>query len=155
MPSVWRIVPFVFASALLPAGNAVLAEEIYRWVDEEGVTHYSSNPPPGHDAERLNASNPPADDPEASQAEIEQLMQSNKTYLYKKRLEREARAGEKEERQKRERFCSRLRDKRQMLVTSPQVREQSESGARVMTQEEREAKLRKFDQQLAEHCGGV
>lgn len=131
------------------------AQEVYRWVDEEGVTHYSSTPPPDRNADTIDARNPPADDPEASRKEIEQLRQSNKTRLYKKRLEREIAAGEKKQQQERERFCNRLRDKRQTLLTIPQVREETEDGLRVMTQEERETTLQDYEQQLAEHCGGT
>lgn len=133
----------------------IQAQEVYRWVDDEGITHYSSTPPPDRDTDTIDASNPPADDPEASRKEIEKLRQSNKTRLYKKRLERQAAADEREQQRELERFCTGLRDKRQTLVTSPQVREHTEDGARMMSQAEREAKLREFDQQLAEHCGGV
>ena len=34
------------ALALLLAAPAVLATEIYHWVDKDGVPHYSQNPPP-------------------------------------------------------------------------------------------------------------
>lgn len=133
----------------------VRAEEVYRWVDDEGITHYSSTPPPDRDADRIEAANPPADDPEARRREIEKLEQSNKTRLYRKRLERRIADEEKQQQQERERFCSRLRDKRQTLLTIPQVREESEDGVRVMAQEERDALLQQYEQQLAEHCGGV
>lgn len=131
------------------------AEEVYRWVDDEGITHYSSTPPPDRDADRIEAANPPADDPEASRREIEKLEQSNKTRLYRKRLERRIAAEEKQQQQERERFCSRLRDKRQTLLTIPQVREETKDGVRVMAQEERDALLQQYEQRLAEHCGGV
>lgn len=141
--------------ALCGIAGDLQAQEVYRWVDEEGVTHYSSTPPPDRDADRIEATNSPADDPEANRREIEQLRQSSKTRLYKKRLEREIAAREKEQQQERERFCDRLRDKRQTLLTIPQVREETEDGLRVMTQEEREATLQDYEQQLAEHCGGM
>lgn len=131
------------------------AEEVYRWVDDEGITHYSSTPPPDRGADRIETANPPADDPEARRKEIEKLEQSNKTRLYRKRLERRIAAEDKQQQQERERFCSRLRDKRQTLLTIPQVREESEDGVRVMAQEERDALLQQYEQRLAEHCGGV
>lgn len=38
----------VLCGLLLPA--AVTAQDIYRWVDEDGVVHYSDQPPPDDDA---------------------------------------------------------------------------------------------------------
>lgn len=131
------------------------AAEVYRWVDEEGVTHYSSTPPPGQEADRIDASNPPADDPEASQTEIERLRQSNKTRQHKRRLEREAEAREEQQRQKQQQYCSRLHDKRRILVDSARVREQADGGGRVLTREEREERLREIGQLLEERCDGV
>lgn len=151
-----RQLAIALATATLATMAADLrAQEIHRWVDDEGVTHYSSTPPPDRDTDRIDASNPPADDPEASREEIEQLRQSNKTRLHKRQIERESAAEEREKQRELERFCSRLRDKRQTLATSPQVRERTDEGLRVISQAEREEKLREFDQQLAEHCGGT
>lgn len=47
-------------AALLAAAAAPAAEEIYRWVDEDGVVHYSDQPHPG--AERLVIESAPAPD---------------------------------------------------------------------------------------------
>jgi hypothetical protein len=52
-------------SAVLPASFLVLAlgmgatpalgqEEIYKWVDEDGVTHFSARPPEGVEYQRIN-----------------------------------------------------------------------------------------------------
>lgn len=147
--------PLLLAVFLLAATGPAAAAEVYRWVDDEGVTHYSATPPPDRDADRVEASNPPADDPEARREAIEDLSGSTRTYIYKKRLERQTRAEEKEWQRERKEFCSQLRDKRQLLATSPQVLDRSEEGARVMSQQEREQKLQAFERQIAEHCGAT
>jgi len=55
----------------------VLAKELYRWVDEKGVVHYSDKRPEGQAFERRQMANDPAtasteaanpDDPEATEA---------------------------------------------------------------------------------------
>jgi uncharacterized protein DUF4124 len=43
-------------SAVLPAG----AEQVYKWVDEKGVTHFSQTPPEAKDAQRLDVRTAPA-----------------------------------------------------------------------------------------------
>ena len=45
-------------AALLAAPFAEAAEEVYRWVDEDGVVHYSDQPHPG--AEKLRIESAPA-----------------------------------------------------------------------------------------------
>lgn len=36
------------------------AQQYYKWVDEEGVTHYSAEEPKGKDASKVEAHNPPS-----------------------------------------------------------------------------------------------
>jgi hypothetical protein len=50
---------FFGISALL-LGGAIVAEEAYRWVDADGVVHYSDRPEPGADAIQLPTYQPPA-----------------------------------------------------------------------------------------------
>jgi len=45
-------------TALLVANTAPAAEEVYRWVDEDGVVHYSDQPEPG--AEKVLIQSAPA-----------------------------------------------------------------------------------------------
>lgn len=144
---------FLPAIFLLVAAGPVVAAEVYRWVDDEGVTHYTSTPPPDRDADKVDASNPPADDPETRRKEIEDLSESNKVHIYKKRLEREAAERRENELAQRRAHCNRLRDQRQTLLTSPQVREHGEDGPRVLSQEERERKLEEIERRIEERCG--
>jgi hypothetical protein len=54
------------ALALPAAGNATT---LYRWVDEDGVAQFSQYPPPGREAERMEARPPtPPDAPAGPQA---------------------------------------------------------------------------------------
>jgi hypothetical protein len=50
---------FFGISALL-LGGAIVAEEAYRWVDADGVVHYSDRPEPGADAIQLPTYQQPA-----------------------------------------------------------------------------------------------
>ncbi|MCE9854304.1 DUF4124 domain-containing protein [Shewanella chilikensis] len=51
-----RISLFMALLALLGA-NAASATPIYTWVDENGVTHYSQEPPPQRQATELDSQN--------------------------------------------------------------------------------------------------
>ena len=51
-------------ACLLAAGSAAVADQVYRWVDKNGVVHYTQTPPPGTDApaaKSIDISAPPPD----------------------------------------------------------------------------------------------
>lgn len=141
------------AIAMLLATPSTAAAEIYRWVDDEGVVHYSQQPPGDRAAKRVEAARPPADDPEQRRAATEDLRESNRVHFHEQRLKREEQARERERQADLRDFCNRLRGKREKLANSPKVRAQTEDGYRVMSYEERQQKLQVFDRRLAEHCG--
>ncbi len=45
-----RIVAVVLALTLIPSAGA----QLYKWVDKDGKTHYSDQPPPGQESKQLN-----------------------------------------------------------------------------------------------------
>lgn len=57
----------VLTLALVLAAMPVMAQTVYRWVDEQGVTHFSSTPPEGMQAEELHLRAPPGLDGEPEQ----------------------------------------------------------------------------------------
>lgn len=60
------------AVLLLALGSATQAEEIYRWVDANGVVNFSSTPPPGQAVEARDLHFISTPDPEAAEAAREQ-----------------------------------------------------------------------------------
>lgn len=40
-----RVIPFLLTTVFLTAATATQAEKIYRWTDENGQTHFGSQPP--------------------------------------------------------------------------------------------------------------
>ena len=57
------------ALGLLMAATPVLASTFYRWVDDNGVTHYSATPPEGRASEPVRTwGKPSSDQPQALEA---------------------------------------------------------------------------------------
>ena len=54
-----RFASFIVACGLLVCAATASAQEVYRWVDEDGVVHYSDQPPPGDEAEPVALDVPP------------------------------------------------------------------------------------------------
>ena len=56
---------YILALLLIGAAGAACAEELYRWVDEDGKVHYTDQPPPpqARNAERKRLGDRPGDGP--------------------------------------------------------------------------------------------
>lgn len=76
----------------------VAAQQIYHWVDENGVPVYSQNPPPGETVAKILHLEPWAPDPEAGEdlynvEAQQQRMQELREAMARKREQRVGRAG--------------------------------------------------------------
>lgn len=136
---------------LLAAAPALMAREVYRWVDEQGVTQYTQYPPPDRSWERVEATPRAPDDAQESRAETQQLLESAEERAYRERLEREEAERLRESRAERAEWCPQARRQLQALRNRPRIRQQDE-GYRLMTQEEQEAKARELQEKIERRC---
>ena len=58
-----------FIFSLLLVSSAVSASQLYQWVDEEGVTHYTQTPPPSYVNAEQRTLQEPKPKPEATEVE--------------------------------------------------------------------------------------
>ncbi len=130
------------------------ADEIYKWVDEEGVTHYSQQPPPSGDAARVGVDKPPDEEIERERQEMQETGERLEAQREERReAEQQARkaAGEREEREQR---CADLRsslkkltENRRLLVTD------GDGDVRRLPEEERQERVAERRRQIEEECG--
>ncbi|MDZ7828747.1 MAG: DUF4124 domain-containing protein [Halofilum sp. (in: g-proteobacteria)] len=136
---------------LLPAVTGIAsAADVYRWVDDEGVVHFTQNPPNDRDSVKLDAANPPADDPEARREQVDQLEEEIESTVERRRMEREGRAADRAREEQRQQRCRQLRDDRERLMNTARVREGEDY--RVITPEERKQKLEQYNRRIEELC---
>jgi hypothetical protein len=155
----WRV--GLFLALWLGACGPLLAADIYKWVDANGVTQYGSTPPPGVKATRLGA--PPAVDPAAASQAAAQARQS---IAEAERRASEA-AGEAARRQaereaQRQGFAERLRGcaaARQQLdvVTQggPVFRFDPQGGRAYLADDARDAEIARLRGEVAALCTGL
>ncbi len=126
------------------------AEQYYKWVDDQGVTHYSAEKPEDRDANRVRANNPPS----SSQDEALERLKNQRQQTKK---EREASQENEEEEKKSENgdkeACEKHRKNLQTLKTTTNVRRKNpETGElETMAEDEREAMIEKTKKAL-ERC---
>lgn len=129
---------FVVGLAALITSPSALAEKIYSWVDEKGVTHYGENPPKGTPARSLNARTGHSDPV---------------TYGEEQKTEKpkaQAATGPQPSPER----CELARKNLQVLTTNPRVKTTNEDGEqRFMTPEEMQAQVETMEKIIADECG--
>ena len=142
--------PILLATLLLGCAGAASAGQIYKWVDAQGVTHFTAQPPqsiettvipPAKQPSTDKAASPPAaassrvEDPE--QAEIDARVRQE---VAQKEMEHEE-------------YCTTVRTNLAQLRNNRYIKVRVEGGpARRMTQEERQTRISAAEKAIAEHC---
>lgn len=141
---------FAFALVLVAP---LQAGEIYKWVDEDGVTHYSQQPPPSGDAARVGVDRPPEEEIERERQEMEETGERLDARREERReAEQQARkeAGEREERERR---CEDLRSSLKKLTENRRLLvPDGDGGVRRLPEEERQQRVAERRRQIEEEC---
>lgn len=128
---------------LLPAALALVLAlpahaDVYRWVDEDGVTQYSEHPPPDTDAERVDTTAGIAEDPEPPAAPDDDTAADD---------------AEDDEPQTVEEFCDQVREQLEIVESDDDVRVETEGGElEPLEGDELEARRDALREQLEQHC---
>lgn len=130
---------------LLTLLTSAQAATIYKWVDTNGVTHFSAEPPAGQNAITVNPSapRPGSVTPSQSTRDAEQTQEQ---------VEREVKREVAAEQAEREKFCQTARRNLAQLELNPRVRIEDGDQVRRLSEEERQAKIESTRQSIAEHC---
>jgi hypothetical protein len=130
------------------------AAGIYKWVDEDGVTHYGQEPPPTADATRVGVDSPPEEELERERREMEARGEALKADREARRETQQARRETAAEREQREQRCADLRASLKKLTENRRllVRD-GDGGVRRLPEEERQERVAEQRRQIEENCG--
>ena len=145
-----RLLPALFILAACPLQHSLATA--YKWVDEDGNTHYTQTPPPGNTpGEAINR--PPRVDTEAAQGKIKALteradkLQAERAEKAEKRRQQLAQEAEQAT------LCQQARASR-ASYERPRVNEVMADGSRrIMGEEERQAGLARAKTLVSKFCG--
>ena len=125
---------------------------IFKWIDKEGITHYTQQAPPaGIESETLK---PP---PSIDGSDAEKVFEKQQKYLDAGRLERQKRARAQqrkaEEKAIKERNCELSRARLKSLTDRPRVLLIQNDGSAIRpTEEQRQEKIAKSKKDIKETC---
>lgn len=130
-----------------------VSAEIFKWVDENGQTHYSQTPPASGQAVTVDVPPPPPIDPEQASEEIDALIEQQQEAEEAEQLAQQKREEEARQQAVREENCRIARQNLTSYQNNPGRRVvDAEGNVTRMIEEERQQKIQEFQQQVDEFC---
>ncbi|GAB1146083.1 hypothetical protein AYI74_21620 [Shewanella algae] len=142
-----RISLFMALLALLGA-NAASATPIYTWVDENGVTHYSQEPPPQQQATELDSQNlQPARIGTVAPQRKDDVVQETES-------EKQAKLIKEKDAAQAQAICDKAKFQLDVLITHTRLQRKDEASGEMikMTEEERQAQIKEQQERIRLFC---
>ncbi|MBB6343428.1 hypothetical protein HNP49_003630 [Pseudomonas fluvialis] len=137
----------LIASALIVLmSTPVMAAQVYKWVDAQGVTHFGAQPPEGQQATSVNTTIAPA--PTAAPAKLPQVGVDEEQQAIDEKVKKEVAAKEAERKQ----YCEKMRTNLAQLENNPRLREEVNGEARRLGEDERQKRIAEAKKAIAENC---
>lgn len=137
----------IAGSLLLALSSAVMAGQVYKWVDAQGVTHFGAQPPQGQAAQALNTATPPPKPLEPAQVEPATTGDTEQRAIDQKVKKQVA-----EQEAERQRYCTTLRTNLAQLQNNPRVRVEKDGEMRRLNEEERQERISDTQKKIGDTC---
>ena len=135
----------ITGSLLLALSTSALASQVYKWVDDKGVTHFGAQPPQGLEATTINTATPP---PRPSPVEPTPTVDTQQQAIDKK-----VKAQVAEQDAERKKYCENARTNLAQLENNPRVRIQGDDGElRRIGEDERQERITELKKSITENC---
>ncbi|HEX5843501.1 MAG TPA: DUF4124 domain-containing protein [Pseudomonas sp.] len=141
----------ITSSLLLAMSATAMASQVYKWVDAQGVTHFSAQPPQGQQATSINTATPPPKPAEPLEPEAEPTFDSiadPEQAAIDKKVKQEVAAKELE----RKKYCENVRTNLSQLENNPRLRTEVDGETRRLTEKERQQRISDAQKAIATNC---
>jgi aspartokinase len=145
----------LLATVLALLSGPALADRYYRWVDDEGVTHYTKKPPEGRPSDEISTGYKPSSSQEQEMERLEKMRRQQRQAREEEAQEQtdETAAGEEQSEEVSEEYCQKHRENLEILQNKPTVRRRNpETGEmEVIPEQERQKMIERTKKEL-EKC---
>jgi len=125
---------------------------VYKWTDENGVTHFGDRQPTGSKAEQVDVrsgNRSPTGERQSPQERLNELEQNQQNEAQ----EREETAAEEARRKQREANCATARSNLDVINSNARIRTEDEDGElRYLSPEEIDERRQEFEKVVEENC---
>jgi hypothetical protein len=141
-----------FAAAL-----SIAQADVYRWVDEQGVAHYSDQWVPGSEVVKTSRTHPPGTDTAGRTVDQKNLTAATQRAGQQLRDEQNARATQQEVAARRAALCKSAKDAYMRAITARVVyKDDKDTGQRTfMSEADADAYRANVRQAVQDNCGSV
>ena len=130
-----------------------MGASVYKWTDEDGVTHFGDRQPAGTRSEKVNVrsggASPSATNRPSPSERVKALEEQEQDAAEQRR---EAAAEEARQKQ-RQANCATARENLQVMANNARIRIEENGELRYLTPEEITEKREQFEKIVAENCG--
>jgi len=133
---------------------AVFAQQMYKWVDEKGITHYTDSPPPDGKANKVDIRPTPPSGPVPPPVDYKQKeIDSRAEKVQKDQKEQRDAAQEAQDKALKKGRCIEAQRQLQLLSTQRPVYSTNEKGEKVYLEDEkRQAEIVKWQERAKTYC---
>ncbi|HBZ95455.1 MAG TPA: DUF4124 domain-containing protein [Pseudomonas sp.] len=133
---------------MLALSTTAMASQIYKWVDDKGVTHFGAQPPQGQPATTINtATPPPRSEPSAPAPSVEEQLDPEQAAIDKKVKEDVAK-----QEAERKQYCDAARTNLAQLENNPRVRIEEGGEVRRIGEDERQERITELKKSIVDNC---
>ena len=133
---------------MLALSTTAMASQIYKWVDDKGVTHFGAQPPQGQESTTINtAAPPPRSTSSAPPPSLEEQLDPEQAAIDKKVKEDVAK-----QEAERKQYCENARTNLAQLENNPRLRIEDGGEVRRIDENERQERITELKKSIAENC---
>ncbi len=142
----------LLAVVIAIAPGSAISESVYKWTDEDGITHFGDRQPAGTRAETVNIRTGGSANRVAGQSpqdQVEELEGRQQDAAERQRLEVVEEARQKQ----RSANCEAAQSNLRILASTSRIRVEEDGEQRYLTPDEIIEKRKSFEQIAQENCG--
>lgn len=140
----------ILGSLLLTLSTTAMASQVYKWVDDKGVTHFGANPPQGQTATSVNTviAQPKA----AAKAVAPTTPAMDSGDAEQKAIDAKVKQQVAEQTAERKKYCESVRTNLAQLENNPRLRTEVNGEQVRLGEDERQAKIADAQKAIKENC---
>lgn len=142
---------FLIAAAIALFPALATGASVYKWTDDEGVTHFGDRQPTGRDAESVqirSGTSSRVTSPRSAQEQLGELNERQEAEGEKK----QASAREEAQMKQRQANCENARQNLKILNSNARIRVEEDGEQRYLAPEEIEEQRQRFQEIVDENC---
>jgi hypothetical protein len=140
----------ILGSLLLTLSTTAMASQVYKWVDDKGVTHFGANPPQGQAATSVNTVI--AQPKTAAKAATPTLPAVDSGAAEQKAIDAKVKQQVAEQAAERKKYCESVRTNLAQLQNNPRLRTEINGEQVRLGEDQRQERITDAQKAIKENC---